>query len=905
MKTKLLLSALLSFVFCLLSSQVPQGFNYQAIARNSNGVPITSQTIPVRISIVTSLTGGTVIWQEEHSSVTADQYGLISLVVGTGTRTGGSAASFSAIDWSSQTFFLKTEVKYPGPGWTDMGTSQIWSVPYSLQAKNVGPLSKLGIAGTTADMEEALFEVKNKSGQTVFAVYNEGIRAYVGNGDAKGKKGGFSVGGYDATKGSTIYDLLTLNTDSARIYFDSNPAGKGKKGGFSVGGYDMTKGGVQNYLDVNSDSVRIYVENTSTKGKRGGFAVGGYDATKNIKMMNLLTVSSDSVRIYVDNANAKGKKGGFAVGGYDMTKDASSEYLRVTSDSVKVSKSLLIPRLTTYERDNLAFVPGEALIIFNMTEGCMQIYKNNVWSNIWCFNCAPAFIIQPVDNTICSGNNVVFFVSATGTNLIYRWQESNDDGSTWSNISNGGSNPVYSGSNGSALTLSNVPVGYHSYKYRCIVAGSCLPDVISNAVTLNVGSTPHVITLQPSDQEISNECSASFSVVSPGYGVSYQWQLSADGGDTWSNISNGGTSPVYSGVTTTSLSLSNIPSANINNKYRCIISNLCGADVPSASVKLIVNAKPAISVQPVNKLVYSGQDVNFNITTSGSGFSYQWQESTDNGNTWSVLTNSGSNPSYSGTNTSTLSLSNVPVTYNNYKYRSALSHYCRPDVISDAATLSTATSSPITDIDGNTYNTIGIGSQLWMAENLKTTRYADGTFIPLVNTQTTWNALNETSKAYCWYNDNISNKDIYGALYTWAAAMNGADSSNTKPSGVQGVCPTGWHLPSDAEWIELETYLGGAENAGGKLKESGTTHWASPNAGATNETGFTALPGGARWISGGFNNINVIGAWWNSSEYDTGSGGYSGLRTMNKDQINIGRSSNFGEAGYSVRCLKN
>jgi len=173
MKTKLLFCFFL-FTFAFLLSpcraQVPQGFNYQAIARNSSGLPITSQVIPVRISIVTSLTGGTVIWQEDHSSVTADQYGLISLVIGTGTQSGGSPTSFSAIDWSAQTLFLKTEVKYPGPGWTNMGTSQIWAVPYSLLAKNIAPLSKLGITGTTTDMEEALFEVKNQAGQTVPAV---------------------------------------------------------------------------------------------------------------------------------------------------------------------------------------------------------------------------------------------------------------------------------------------------------------------------------------------------------------------------------------------------------------------------------------------------------------------------------------------------------------------------------------------------------------------------------------------------------------------------------------------------------------------------------------------------------------------------------------------------------------
>ena len=259
MKTKLLLSFLLfTFAFCLLpcTAQVPLGFNYQAIARNSNGLPITSQTIPVRISIVTALTGGTVIWQEEHSSVTADQYGMISLVVGAGTYTAGTATSFSAIDWSAQTLYLKTEVKYPGPGWTDMGTSQIWAVPYSLLAKNVAPLSKLGISGTTDIMDEALFEVKNKTGNTVFAVYNEGVRAYVGNGVAKGVKGGFAVGGFDGTKTGT-HDLFYVTSDSVRVYIDSNPSTKGTKGGFAVGGFDMTKGTTADYLNVNIDSNKV------------------------------------------------------------------------------------------------------------------------------------------------------------------------------------------------------------------------------------------------------------------------------------------------------------------------------------------------------------------------------------------------------------------------------------------------------------------------------------------------------------------------------------------------------------------------------------------------------------------------------------------------------------------------
>jgi trimeric autotransporter adhesin len=279
MKTKLFLTSFLSCFFYLVSSQVPQGFNYQAVARNGNGVPITNKSIPVRISIVTSLSGGTVIWQEEHPDVTANQDGLISLVVGTGTHTGGSSSSFAAINWSAQVLYLKTEVKYPASDWTDMGTSQIWAVPYTLMAKNVeGPLTKLGIEGTTSDMEEALFEVKNKSGNTVFAVYNEGVRAYVGDGDAKGVKGGFSVGGFDDSKG--VHDLMTVNNDSVRIYID-NANTKGVKGGFSVGGFDQSKAiTVRKLFTVSDDSVRIYVNSNPGKGVKGGFSVGGYDNSK-------------------------------------------------------------------------------------------------------------------------------------------------------------------------------------------------------------------------------------------------------------------------------------------------------------------------------------------------------------------------------------------------------------------------------------------------------------------------------------------------------------------------------------------------------------------------------------------------------------------------------------------------
>jgi uncharacterized protein (TIGR02145 family) len=198
------------------------------------------------------------------------------------------------------------------------------------------------------------------------------------------------------------------------------------------------------------------------------------------------------------------------------------------------------------------------------------------------------------------------------------------------------------------------------------------------------------------------------------------------------------------------------------------------------------------------------------------------------------------------------------------------------------------------DGDNNYYRVVGIGTQTWMAENLKTTKYSDGMSIPFVNTTNGWDILIETDKAFCYLLDNVSNANVYGALYTWAAAMNGAVSSNSNPSGVQGACPTGWHLPSVDEWTYMINYLGGSSLAGGKLKETGTSHWNS-NIGATNASGFTAIPGGFRddWAWFGINNI---GGYWSATN------GMS--RWTDAASIAVTSYTSNKKYGFSVRCLK-
>ena len=196
----------------------------------------------------------------------------------------------------------------------------------------------------------------------------------------------------------------------------------------------------------------------------------------------------------------------------------------------------------------------------------------------------------------------------------------------------------------------------------------------------------------------------------------------------------------------------------------------------------------------------------------------------------------------------------------------------------------------VEDADGNVYKTIGIGSQVWMAENLKATRYSNGDPIG-TTTPATLDISNDFSHKYQWaYGGDESNAAVYGRLYTWYAATD-----------TRNVCPAGWHVFSDEDWSTLIIYLGSADSAGGKLKETGTTHWQSPNAGATNETGFSALPGGGRDGNGRFFSIGSGGFWWSSSEISTELGSY---RSINFDYSNVFIYNIEKHYGFSVRCLQ-
>jgi len=279
------LTLLITFLLGLsVNAQVPQGFNYQAIARDGEGNEIPNTPLQIRIGILTSVSPPVVVYEADHN-VTTNEFGLFQLRVGDPSAI-PVTGNFEDIDWTIKPLFLRTQI-YIKDKWQDMGSSELLSVPYAIMAQGLTGVNKLAVDGKTSDMGEAIFAVTNNNGDTVFAVFNEGVRINVGDG-TKGVKGGFAIGGFDGSKGP-IQELLRVTSDSTRIYVRNIPE-KGVKGGFAIGGFDGSKGSTGNFLDLTPDNYFIGQEAGKyiTTGKYN--SVLGYKAAHNLTTGNSNTI---------------------------------------------------------------------------------------------------------------------------------------------------------------------------------------------------------------------------------------------------------------------------------------------------------------------------------------------------------------------------------------------------------------------------------------------------------------------------------------------------------------------------------------------------------------------------------------------------------------------------------------
>ena len=294
-----------------------------------------------------------------------------------------------------------------------------------------------------------------------------------------------------------------------------------------------------------------------------------------------------------------------------------------------------------------------------------------------------------------------------------------------------------------------------------------------------------------------------------------------------------------------------------------------------------------------------GNITDITATTGGNITNDGGTPVTQRGVVWSVspnpttANNSTNNGSGTGSFTSNLTGLTASTTYyvRSYATNSAGTSYGNEASFTTTAGGGGIVTNPGAGVtfDGYTYTSIVLGNgQEWMAENLRTTTYANGDPIPNITDDTQWENL--TTGAWSHYNNDSQYENPYGKLYNWYTV---ADPRN--------VCPTGWHVPTDAEWTTLTDYLGGESVAGGKMKSTGTQYWESPNTDATNESGFSGLPGGFRNYFGTFNSIGYDGYWWSSTEVGTFDAWYYNLYYYDGG---VSRTNNGKEDGFSVRCLR-
>ena len=307
----------------------------------------------------------------------------------------------------------------------------------------------------------------------------------------------------------------------------------------------------------------------------------------------------------------------------------------------------------------------------------------------------------------------------------------------------------------------------------------------------------------------------------------------------------------------------------------------------------VVGVAPTVTTITVSAIATTTATTGGNVTADGGA------TVTARGVVWSTATNPTiANPTktVNGTGTGTFVSSITGLTANTtYYVRAYATNSVGTSYGNEISFKTLSTVAPT--------GTVTIGTQTWTTKNLDVTTYRDGTPIPQVTDPAAWAAL--TTGAWCYYNNDAANGTTYGKLYNWYAVAGIHDSDPNTPNKI--LAPIGFHVPSDAEWTTLIDYLGGGGVAGGKMKEVGETHWASPNISATNTSGFTALPGGLRYGSGevfeggAFNYINNdFNSWTSSGRFTSDAGSINmSFNTPNCYQGYIGRSY-----GFSVRCLK-
>ena len=956
------------FMLCAaaLFAQAPEKFSYQAVVRNANNILVSNAQVGVRVNILQGTDTGGAVYSESHV-VNSNANGLITINIGGGSVLYGS---FEGIDWSDGPFFLKTDIDPSGGNdYTITSTQQLLSVPYALYSKEAGnvPVIPTNVSAfindagyltsftigesDTTGMAALLAQVQQLQRPSVSTLSVDNVSyhgAYV-----TGRL--FNSGIYwisdcgfcwsTAQNPTLVNNHLTAASDLGTF-------------GLNLTGLDA---GTTYY-------VRAYATNSAgtTYGEQLSFTT-----TSAI----LPTVTTDTVsNITASTATCGGNvtfDGGATVTVrgvcWSISQNPTVSDNHTTDGSGTGSFTSIINGLTTnttyyvraYATNSLGTAYGEQLSFttayINPDDGqpCPGIptvtdHEGNVYNTV---KIGDQCWMKENLRTVTSPSTGTYLIPAanvgyTETGKQARWY--NNDSATYAPMNYGllynwnaamdtfntayGETSVNVGYNSAVVVTFTghrrgiCPVGWHvpsgaewsdlaNYvgsvsEYQC--GGNSWE--IDKALASEIGWNSCSGDCYPGDQSVTANNATGFSAVPAGY---YGGGL-GDYAIFWTTDVYGGCSDCYDSAFCRSLKNCDVPwyPGNVS-KYdqfsvRCLRDSNGGG---GSSVTL-----PTVTTSMVSNITATTATCGGNVTADGGS------SVTARGVCWSTsqnptvsgnLTTDGSGMGSFTSSITGLIPNNTTYYVRAYATNGVYTAYGNEFSFTTASVSSAQDGQPcsgtptVTDHEGNVYNTVQVGDQCWMRENLRTTHFADGSTIPA-------GGSNTSSNEPYYYNYSSSGIPLSerGYLYNWPAAMHGAVSSSAIPSGVQGICPTGWHLPSDAEWTILKNYMISVPDyqCGGSLYNitkalASTTGWNTStnncatgnNQSVNNATGFSAVPAG--YFGSSFNYSGRRACFWSSTESEYGSS-YAYLRYLDYNYASVSSYTNPKSYGYSVRCLR-
>jgi uncharacterized protein (TIGR02145 family) len=899
-------------------AQTPQKFSYQAVIRDASNTLVANQKVGVAVSILQTSEIGNVVYKETHFPTT-NANGLASLSIGTGTKTDGD---FSKIDWSKGPYFVKIETDITGgTSYSLTAISELMSVPYALFAANSqpgskgdtgaeGPAGKDGVNG--ADGKDGAIGPIGPKGDT-------GAVGTQGTAGLPGKDGKDGLNGADGKDGAVGPNGPKGDTGAIGPQGPAGLPGKdgvnGKDGINGTDGKDGAVGPIGPKGDTGAVGAQGPVGLPGKDGLNGKDGVDGKDGaigpvgpkgdTGVVGPQGPAGLPGKDGAIGpvgpkgdtgAGPQGAKGDKGDTGLQG-PTGKDGKVEFqnLRVstTGDTLYLTNGnyVVIPGLSAANAGNTgANTPPTSGYGPTITDVDGNAYKTvYIGKQQW--------MGENLKTSKYSDGTPIQHVTDSSTWVALK-------SGAWVNYNNDATfDPIY-GKLYNGFVIRNdknvCPTGWHVpkagdwyYLMNELGGDSIAGDKLRSTDTTTLWLNPSEAAKMGIESMIATN--SSLFTALPGGVVYNRW-----GFDGMRYVGYWWGESAYDSTRANFMIMN-----HVFNKVELYVNDYGKSKKNGFSIRCVKDGTTPTLLGTIQELDCSGPSNEGVLVTNtpangvttvigytgGNGGTYTEQEVASKG-VLGLTARLTSGTLSLGNGIFTYKITGTPTTSGTASFEFSFGGKTCTVTRDVIAATNSGYGTNVTDMDGNVYKTVVIGTQTWMAENLKTSKYSDGTPIPNVSENMEWSKL--STGAWAYYNNDLQKNTKHGKLYNWYVV-------NPTINGNKNVCPTGWHIPSNTEWTSLTDYLGGASVAGGKLKDVGYTNWNSPNKEATNSSLFTALPSGIRYPDGSYSYNGELSQWWSNVEFNSGNAYYIAV------SYTLGSVDNYPndkKYGYSIRCLK-